>query len=183
MDTISIYFFSLASIIGIENTSIMSQKATFTINPAERTFEIHQEDLFAIVMTKDDSLVVVHEIQQIASFNKSKEKKTDNGLTIDEIVLSSNNQQLNVALKGKYTTPDVWEKAGIHIDSTATHRFNLMNFPDWNIRSSDAVLEGNYWSWPTDKTVTIVMDPFQNIPKQYRQHRQNILPFWQQGID
>ncbi|MBD1425776.1 hypothetical protein [Sphingobacterium arenae] len=183
MDPISIYFFALASIIGLESTSIVSQKATITINPVERTFEIQQEDLFAIIVTEADSIVVVHEIQQIAEFNKNKAKRTDNGLTVDTIVFSSRNQQLNAALKGRYTDPGVWAKAGIHLDSTSTYSFSLMNFPDWNMQSSDAVLNENYWSWPTDKTVTIILEPYKNIPEEYRQHRQSLLPSWQQGLD
>lgn len=183
MDPISIYFFALASIIGIESTCIMSKKATVTINNAERTFEIHQEDLFAVIMSKDDSLVVANEIQQVAAFNKRKEKKTEDGLIVDEIVFSVSNKHLNVALKGRYTDPEVWKKAGIDIDSTAMHRFNLMNFPDWNIRSSDAILKDNYWSWSTDKTVTIIMEPFKSIPEEYQQYRQSLLPFWQQVLD
>src|SRR5690606_29621607 len=74
-------------------------------------------------------------------------------------------------------------KAGIHLDSTSTYSFSLMNFPDWNMQSSDAVLNENYWSWPTDKTVTLILEPYKNIPEEYRQHRQSLLPSWQQGLD
>ena len=183
MDPISIYFFALASIIGLENTSIMSQKATITINPVERNFEIHQEDLFAIIITEADSLVVAHEMQHIAAFIKTDQKRTANGLIVDEIVFSSSDQGCNATLKGRYIHPQVWEKAGINIDSTSNYSFNMMDFPDWKIISSDAVLIGNYWSWPTDKAVKFIMEPFNDIPQEYQQYRQQVLPSWQTDID
>src|SRR5690606_41822607 len=99
MDPISIYFFALASIIGLESTSIVSKKATITINPVESTFEIQQEDLLAIIVTEADNLVEVHEIQQIAEIKKKTAQSTDHGVTVDIIEYSSLNQQLNAAFK------------------------------------------------------------------------------------
>lgn len=180
MDPVSIFFFALASIIGIESNSIVSQKATITINPTDRTFEIHQEDLFAIIMTAEDSFSVEDELRQILEFHKNIERKNTDSLTVEEIVFTLNDEQLNTTLKGSYFDSTVLEDAGIYLDKITKDRFYLMNFPDWNIRSSDAVLKENYWSWPVDKTVTIIMEPFNDIPDEYRQHRRSILTYWKQ---
>jgi len=181
MDPINIYFFALASLIGLENMSIVSQSVTTTINPMEKTLEIYQEDLFSVIVTAEDSLIVVNELSQIAEFHKSSDKKTVEGWTVDEIVFSKNGQQLNAILKGRYTAPALLAEAGIHLDTTENSEFSLMDFPDWNIRSSEAVLKGNYWVWPVDKTVTILMEPYKNIPDKYRPYRQSILPYWERS--
>lgn len=179
MDPISIYFFALASILGIETTSIVSQKASVVINPEARTFEIRQEDLFSIMLSAADSITVVNELQQISKFQQGIKKRNADGFIVDEIVLSRNGEQLDATLKGRYTAPVALAKAGIHLDSLSNSSFSLMNFPEWNIRSSDAVLKENYWVWPANKTVTITMQPYKNIPDEYRPHRRNILPYWQ----
>lgn len=181
MDPISIYFFALASLIGIENTAIVCQKATIKINPAQKTFEIHQEDLFAIVMNAEDSLLVANEWQQIAEFHKSTNKKDSDSLAVEEILFSTNDERLNATIKGRYIDEAMLAKAGIHFSDTTKDTFYLMDFPDWNIQSSDAVLKDNYWSWPSDKTVTITMQPYKDMPAEYLQHQRSILPYWQQG--
>ncbi len=181
MDPISIYFFALASIIGMDNTSIVAQKTNITINPIEKTLEVHLEDLFSIIMTTDDSLTVAHELQQIVEFHTNAGKKTAENLIIEDIVLSKNDQQLNATLKGRYTDPKVLADAGISFEASATGEFSMINIPDWNIRSSDAVLKGNYWIWTADKPVTIVMESFENMPDEYRKHRRSILPYWEQS--
>lgn len=183
MDSINIYFFALASIIGLETTSIVSQQASVTINHLEKTFEIHQKDLFSIIVTAQDSLTLVNELQEIMEFHKNMEKKTADGLTIDEIILNAENKQVNAVLKGRYTDPKVLEEAGIHLDSTANGEFSMINIPDWNIRSSEAVLKGNYWGWPADKSVTIIMEPYNNIPGEYLKHRRSILQYWEKWLE
>lgn len=179
MDPISIYFFALASILGIETTSIVSQKANVTINSVERTFEIHQEDLFSIIMTAEDSLNVVSELRQITEFERDIKKRSADGWIVETIVFHKNGEQLDATLKGRYTDPIVLAEAGIHLDTLSNNSFSLMNFPEWNIRSSSAVLKENYWVWPAHKTVTITMEPYKYIPDEYRPHRRNILLYWQ----
>ena len=68
MELISIYFFVLASIFVLETTNIVSEKATVTINSTTHTFEIYQEDLFAIIGTAEDSLILAQELQISSSF-------------------------------------------------------------------------------------------------------------------
>lgn len=179
MDPINIYIYALASIIGMESMSIVSQKASISINPVEQTFEIHQEDLFTIIMTAEDSLAVANEFRGIADFRPNTENKTINGLIVEKIELSKKDEQLHATVKGRYTDPKVLAEAGIRLDTTSVAEFSLINIPEWNIRSSDAVLRGNYWVWPANKTVTILMEPFNNIPEKYRKHRRSLLPYWE----
>lgn len=179
MDPINIYIYALASIIGMESMSIVSQKASISINPVEQTFEIHQEDLFTIIMTAEDSLAVADEFRGIADFRPNTENKTIDGLIVEKIELSKKDEQLHATVKGRYTDPKVLAEAGIHLDTTSVAEFSLINIPEWNIHSSDAVLRGNYWVWPANKPVTILMEPFNDIPEKYRKHRRSILPYWE----
>ncbi|PVH25022.1 hypothetical protein [Sphingobacterium corticibacter] len=183
MDPISIYFFALASLIGLENTAIISQKATVTINATEKSFQIVQEDLFAIMINVEDSLLVADEWQKITDFQKSTNKTTVDSFAVDEILVSTDGKQLNATIKGRYTDEAVLAKAGIHFSDTAQKIFYLMDFPDWNILSSDATLNDNYWNWPSDKTVTFTMEPYKEMPAEYRKYQRSILPYWKQAQD
>ncbi len=183
MDPISIYFFAIASIIGIEATGIVSQKATVTINPVAQTFEIHQEDLFSIMATREDSLAVANEFWQIAELQQDIAERYVDGWIVEEIIFSRKGEQLNALLKGRFTEAIVLAQAGIHIDSALNSGFSLMNFPDWNIRSADAVLKENYWCWPTDKTVTIIMEPYKIIPDDYIGDKRSMLAYWNEWLN
>ncbi|MGJ1430792.1 hypothetical protein ACR79M_04385 [Sphingobacterium spiritivorum] len=177
MNPINILFFAIASIIGMEDASIVSRKVSITINPVDKTFEILQEDLFSIIILPDDSLRVANELRKIVEFGTDDRKTNINGLTIEKIVLTDDKQQLNAALKGSYTDPKVLAEAGIYFD-TVTREFGMINIPDWNIRSSDSVLKDDTWVWTSQKSFTFVMEPFQSIPKEYIEYRRSMLSYW-----
>ncbi|MFC6098829.1 hypothetical protein [Olivibacter domesticus] len=177
MNPINILFFAIASIIGMEDASIVSRKVSITINPVDKTFEILQEDLFSIIILTDDSLMVANELRKIAEFCTNVKQKNFNGLTVEKIILNKHNQQLNAALKGSYTDPKVLAEAGIYFD-TETDEFSMINIPEWNMRSSDSILKDDTWIWTAHKSVTFVMEPFENIPDEYLEHRRSMLPYW-----
>ncbi|WP_353184060.1 hypothetical protein [Parapedobacter lycopersici] len=176
MNPINILFFVLASFMGMEDARIVSRKVSVTFNPATKTIEIAQEDLFSIIVMPEDSVAVVNELQRILVIAQHGEKAGENGFTIEKVSLHSSNLLLNADIQVSYTDPESLEKAGIGFD--AATGFSMINIPDWNIRSSTAVLEGNYWTWPPDKPVTFVMEAFEHLPEGYAEYRRSILPFW-----
>jgi hypothetical protein len=133
--------------------------------------------------TREDSLAVANELVQIAEFQQDIAERDVDGWIVEEIIFSRNGEQLNALLKGRFTEPTVLAQAGIHIDSVLNSSFSLMNFPDWNIHSADAVLKENYWCWPADKTVTIIMEPYKTIPDDYRRDKRSMLPYWEQWLN
>lgn len=170
MNPISILFFALASFLGAEESRIVSRKAIVTIDPVHQTFEVVQEDLFSIIVTKEDSAAMINELQLIVDFKRNLEQNDSISLIVDSLSLQRQGSQMHANLKGRYTDVKTLEKAGIYLD---TDGFSMINIPEWNIRSADAVLEGNYWCWPADKKVTLVLKAFEDIPTEYLkyQHR------------
>ncbi len=181
MHPISILFFALASMIGKEDSSIVSRKVRVTINPTEKNFEIIQEDLFSIVKFPEDSIMVVNELQYIMEFDNNTEHQDTNALVVQELTLSRIDQQLNATLKGRYLGTEILADAGISYDSTKAGEFFMMNIPEWNIHSTDAILKEDYWVWSADKPVTIVIEPFTNIPEEYLMYKRSVLPFWERS--
>lgn len=182
MDPITILFFSLASMLGVEDSRIVSRKATVTIHPLDKTFVVNQEDLFSIMMMPEDSLTVADELHHILAFDHTETDDTASGLIVDHIQLSKNGQQLDAKITGHYTDLNAFAETGISIDSLSTPEFSLINIEDWNIRSSDGVLEGNYWVWPAGKPFTFTMEAFEHIPAAYLNYQQSVLPYYDRSL-
>lgn len=178
MDPITILFFAIASMIGMEDSRILSRKVTVTINPVDKTFDVRQEDLFSIVMLPEDSLAVVGELHGILTFDNKVKNNGAIGLVVDHILFSKNDQQLDARITGHYTDPKTLGETGINLDTLSMSEFSLINFTDWNFRSPDAVLQGNYWVWPADKPITFVLEPFENVPATFLKHRQSVLTYY-----
>lgn len=175
MNPISILFFAISSFLGMDESRIVSRKATVNIDPVHQTFEIVQEDLFSIILTKEDSIAMTNELQLIMDFAKNLEGNDSSGFILESLSLQGQENRLNATLKGRYTDIKAFEEAGIYLDSTG---FSLINIPEWNIRSEDAVLKENYWIWPANKKVTLVVEAFEDIPEDYSKYRRSILPYW-----
>ncbi len=175
METISILFFALASFVGIEESRILSRKATVAIDPVHQTFEVVQEDLFSIVVTEEDSIATIKELQLIMDVEKNPENNDSSSVVIESVSLQRQGNQLHATLKGRYTDVKALREAGIYVDNAG---FSMINIPEWNIRSTDAALKGNYWEWPANKKVTFMLEAFENIPADYLPYRHSVLPYW-----
>ncbi|MBD1431558.1 hypothetical protein H8B06_01870 [Sphingobacterium sp. DN00404] len=175
METIGILFFALASFVGIEESRILSRKATVAIDPVHQTFEVVQEDLFSIVMTEEDRIATIKELQLIMDVEKNPEKNDSSSVVIESVSLQRQGDQLHATLKGRYTDVNALREAGIYVDNTG---FSMINIPEWNIRSTDAALKENYWEWPANKKVTLMLEAFENIPTDYLPYRHSVLPYW-----
>ena len=175
MDPISILFFALASFLGVDEPRIVSRTATVTIDPVQQTFEVVQEDLFAVIITKDDSMTTIKELELLLDLEKNTRKNASNSIVVDSLSFQRQEDQLHAVLKGRYSDVDVWKDAAIYLDSTG---LSMINIPEWNIQSVDAVLNGNYWIWPANKKVTFVLEAFENIPTDYLPYQRSLLPYW-----
>ncbi|MFD2554722.1 hypothetical protein [Sphingobacterium tabacisoli] len=175
MNPISVLFFAIATFLGVEESRIVSRKATVTIDPVHQTFEVVQEDLFSILVTKEDSIAMINELQLIMDFKKGLEKNDSDGLIVESLSLEGQGGEISAVLKGRYTAVKAFERAGIYSDAAG---FSMVNIPEWNIRSEDAVLKENYWGWPANGKVTLVVEAFENIPEDYLKYRRSILPYW-----
>jgi len=182
MNPIKILFFALSTILGLEEASIVSRKASCTINAVEKTIDIFQEDLFSIVILAEDSIRVVNELQHILDCQNQGRTKIGNGLTVESIRFSNDGKQINAAIKVNYDDAKTLMEAGIYLDTLGTSGFSLIDIPEWNMRSPDALLKERYWLWPTDRAVTFVMEPFNNIPGEYVSYKHGILAYWEKLI-
>ena len=180
MNPIKIFFFALATIIGFEDAAIVSRKVSVKMNPVNKTFEIIQEDLFSIVILPEDSTRVTDELQRIMDVQKIGGTESANCFTIEKMLLINAGRQMNANITVSYSNPKILVDAEIDLDTLAHGEFSMMDIPEWNIHSSDAVLKEEYWVWSAGKSVTFVMEPFQHIPYKYLRHQHSILPYWEE---
>ena len=173
MTPINILFYALASFMGMEAPLIVCSQIVVTINSVDKTIEIVQEDLFSIITTPADSMVIVEEWQHILKFEHGK---AHNGFTIEHLSWDSHKGRLNATLRIRYTDSKTLEEAGIYYNEEPGYA--LINVLDWNIESTDAVLNGNYWVWPETKQVTFSSKPFESIPLEVMACKESMLDYW-----
>ncbi len=63
MELTKIIFFIIGSFFGIENSRVLADKTTVTINPEEKTIVILQEHIVSLIQSAVDSLKVLTELK------------------------------------------------------------------------------------------------------------------------
>ncbi len=63
MELTKIIFFIIGSFFGVENSSVLAEKTTITINPEEKTIVILQEHIVSLIRNADDSLMANTELK------------------------------------------------------------------------------------------------------------------------
>ena len=65
MELTKIIFFIIDSFFGVENSRVLVEKTTITINPEEKTIAILQEHIVSLIRNAEDSLMANIELKAI----------------------------------------------------------------------------------------------------------------------
>lgn len=169
MEQIKIIFFALASFFGIENGNIAAEKTTVTVHPKIKKIEIIQEKLFTIVQNENDSKLALNQWNEILSArvnNKNWSTELNNFPEKNlQINTSKNEIQPHIALN--YKEENDLKVLGIWYNEKS-NTFSINNIPHQHITTSDGKLEGNYWFFNDDTTFSFTIEPFMQMPEDYK---------------
>lgn len=175
MEVIKIAFFVLGVFFG-ENSRIGAEKTTVTINPNEQTIIIVQENIFALIANETDSMQVSSELKKVVARNWRKEIESYPSKSCTLYVTDEGS--LNAKITLKYPSENVLRDFALDFNKE-TKEFSLINIPDWNVKTEDGALKGNYWRFSADNSFTFVVTPFKNMPDRFKSVKRSLLPIWE----
>lgn len=172
MEQIKILFFVLSSFFGIEDGRIIADKTTITINPKSQKINIIQEDLFSIIKTEKDSTTIIEQWNDIIKLNEKKSywsKDLDN-FTGKNFSLKSTNKTIQAHLALNYLNEKNLRVMGIWYN-TDKNEFSVNHIPQENLKTKEGELVGNYWVFKGDDTFSYTIEPFLQIPENYKKFK------------
>lgn len=174
MEQIKIAFFVLGSFFGIENSRIVSEKVTVTIKPMAKTIIVVQEDLFSIIKSENDSLAISKELEKIYEDNWLPELKDYPSKSIE--FYTDENNLLNAKITLHYKSFRDLKKYAIDVNQQAG--YSMINIPEWNLKTDDGQLNGNYWDFNASKPFTFTQETFKNMPEEFTAHKNSVYAIW-----
>ncbi|WP_225035487.1 hypothetical protein [Winogradskyella sp. SM1960] len=177
MEAINILFFIVGTFFGFNQSSLIAEKTTVTINPNEKTIVILQENLVTFIQNESDSLKVQNELSKITQSNCPWSSELENYPKKEkEFFKSEDKNALNLKLTLTYTSDKDLKVFGI--DKNKDGQFSMTNFPKSHIASTDGILKEPYWNFDANKPFTFTEEPLTDLPEDYQKLQRSILPFW-----
>ena len=177
MDEIRILFFIVGTFFGINQSNVIAEKTTVTINPQEKTIVILQANLIAIIRNESDSLHVQNELEKIVQSNQPWSSEFKNFTKKEKkFYISKDSKSLN--LKLTFTYSETADLKAFGIDKNKDGKFSMTNFPKSHTKSADGTLGERYWNFEANKPFTFTEEPFTDIPEEFKIYIKSLLPFW-----
>ncbi|AWG21520.1 hypothetical protein FFWV33_08245 [Flavobacterium faecale] len=169
MEEIKILFFALTSFFGIEDARFAADKVTITIHPEKQEIEIIQENLFAVIQSEKDSIMVVEQWNKIRNRNESQtiwanELDSFHSKSF-KLIDVENTIQPHILLK--YSSNEDLSVMGIWYNAE-NNQYAINNIPQQNIKTNSGKLNGNYWYFDAASTFSFTEEPFSDMPENYR---------------
>jgi len=170
MNEIKLLFFVLGTFFGIEDGRIAANKTTVRIYPQEQEVEIVQENLFALMQSEKDETIVLEQWDSIYNWqeNKTPWVKALNDFPVKDlkftpVKMTTETHQVLIRpdLTLKYNHENDLSCMGIWFNAEK-NEFYLNQIPEYNIKSENGKLEGNYWVFSASDDISFTMEPFLN---------------------
>ncbi len=176
MEVIKIALYVLGMFFGIEDSRIASEKTTITINPITKLMVIENENLFTIIRNEEDSIAVAKELFQIMN-NPSEWRSELEKYPSKKIEFTSVKEGvLNAKLTLEYN--DYSNLSDYAIDVNPEGKYSIVNIPNWNLKTTDGKLNGNYWNFDASKPFTFTLEPFLELPEEYQSSKRSLFSIW-----
>ncbi|NRD22893.1 hypothetical protein HNV10_06550 [Winogradskyella litoriviva] len=177
MQEIKILFFIVGSFFGVNESQIISEKTTVTINPTEKTIFIVHENLISIVQKESDSITLTAELLKISKADAKWDSEfIGYSNTEKEFYLSEENETLNSKLKLTYSK--IEDLVAFGIDVNKNGEFSMTNFPKYHITTTDGTLNDRYWNFKADQPFTFTIEPLIDMPEHYKTLVKSLFPIW-----
>ena len=181
MELIKIMFFAIGTFFGIENSQIGAEKTTVTIDPNAKTITVIQENLFTMIRTKEDSLLVSEQLASIMSKTAAENPESPEEGSKSVSFYTTGTGNLNAKIEITYTNHK--ELKDYAIDLSEDGSYSLIHIPSWNLSTEDGTLKDNYRNFKGDTTFEFTLAPFNEIPAEYEMYKKNVLPMWEKLKD
>ncbi|HIB49120.1 MAG TPA: hypothetical protein EYO35_12525 [Flavobacteriaceae bacterium] len=172
MEQIKIIFFVLASFFGIEEGKIAADKTTVSVYPQNKRIEIIQEDLFTVIQSKKDSILVLEQWNNLLFW---KERNTNwskelNGFTAKNFSITYTENTIKPNLTLTYLKEEDLRALGIWYNAES-NRFSINHIPRNNIESESGKLIDNYWNFDGVKSFSFTIEPFLKMSEDYKKFK------------
>ncbi|WP_296382010.1 hypothetical protein [Winogradskyella sp.] len=177
MELTKILFFLIGTFFGVEQSRVLSEKTTITINPEEKTIVVVQENIVSLIQNANDSLKVYAELKVIVQ-PKHQWSTEFKDYTKKEkcFFISDDGKTLNSKINLTYKTSTDLKAFGIDINKDGA--LSMIDTPKLNINSTDGKLGERYWNFDADKPFTFTIEPLTDIPEEYKAYKKSLLPVW-----
>lgn len=175
MEQINIIFYILTSFFGMERGAVAAETATITVDTANKTVTIVQENLFTVIQSATDKNAVISNWQSIAYAKPqaaSWAKELDN-LTNKEIKITTYESGSNATLSFSYVNEDNLRVLGIW-HNREDNEFSINHIPKDNLETETGILKGNYWIFPGVETFNFTINPFKDMPDTFQKSKVSI---------
>ncbi|QIE58231.1 hypothetical protein G5B37_01205 [Rasiella rasia] len=175
MEQIKVIFFALASFFGIEDGRIAADATTVTINPQKKEIVIIQEDLFSVIQNEKDKAIALVQWDALLHYKElnmtwAKELAS---LESKTLIISPKKDIIQPRLTFTYTNEKDLRGLGIWYNAEKDE-FSINHVPRYNLSTDNGHLSGNYWVFQGNKTFSFTLQPFLEMPEQYKNFKQPI---------
>jgi len=177
MEEIKILFFIVGTFFGVNQSRVISEKTTVTIDPQEKTITILHENLITLIENESDSLQTKNELEKITQTGSTWSTEFANYPRKEKsFFMSEDSKTLNSKFTLTYSSTTDLKIFGI--DKNKDGKFSMTNFPKSHIKSTDGKLDERYWNFEANKPFTFTEEPLIDIPKDYQKFKRSLLPIW-----
>lgn len=172
MEQIKIIFFALTSFFTIENGLIVADNTTVTIDPENKEIEIIQNNLFTVIQSEKDRKLVLEQWDKLLHWqqkNASWSPELDSFSSKDFNIISSK-ETLQPRVVLRYSEEKDLRTLGIWYHKEK-NQFSINQIPQHNIKTNNGKLEGNYWVFKADEKFSFSLEPFLEMPENYKQFK------------
>ncbi|QKX03484.1 hypothetical protein HN014_00640 [Aquimarina sp. TRL1] len=162
---VKIAFFVIGAFFGMQNARIVAEKTVVTLHPEQQLIEFEQQNLYAVLMRKEDSLLLNEEWKILNTpENRSWVKEVSDK---DTAVLEFRKEDKSITayIAFTYSEEKVLQPFGLYKNKEG--KWCIKNIPDWNIESKEGTLKGGYWVFDAQQKIRFSVRPyFETIEKQ-----------------
>lgn len=172
MEHIKIIFFFLSSFFGIEEGRIAADKTTVTIHPKSQEIEIIQENLFSIIQSEKDTIIVLEQWRKLVDTKEgtySWAKDLDN-FPVKKLILKATKETIQPHVNLKYLIAKDLSVMGIWYNEEK-NQFSINHVPQENLKTKEGKLVDNYWVFNGDDTFSFTLEPFLQMLESYQKFK------------
>ncbi len=171
MEQIKILFFVLGSFFGIEDGRIAADKTTVTVYPKSQEIEIIQENLFTVIQSEKDTIIVLEQWKKLmnAKQDTSSWAKDLDNFPVKNFTLTRNNT-IQPHVKLRYSIEKDLRVMGIWYNEEK-NQFSINYIPQENLKTEEGKVAGNYWIFDGSTTFSFTIEPFLQMPEDYQKFK------------
>jgi len=169
MEQIKILFFVIGSFFGLEDGKIAADTTTVTINPIQKEITIVQEKLFTVIQTVQDKETVLKQWNLLYNSQDTATPwaKELTSFTNKTITYQETDGGISPKITLQYKTEEDLRALGIWY-SKEKNQFSINHIPQQHLKTEDGKQDGNYWFFNATETFSFSLQPFIELPEQYK---------------